>query len=133
MSEEGRGLKKREFLKFQALVVGLIWFLVLLALLRPLIFGRVIPSVLGLSTPATSEPLRATIQSAKPPGGIGGAVSGLEEAAPPTIVQHVVEEGETLYRIAIRYRVSAESLATANHIVHPGLLAAGQVLEIPSG
>lgn len=48
-------------------------------------------------------------------------------------VEHAVAPGETLRRIAERYGVTIEALATANRIVNPNLIFAGQVLLIPDG
>lgn len=44
---------------------------------------------------------------------------------------HVVQAGENLYRIGLRYGCSVEQMATANGIVNPARIAAGQVLQIP--
>lgn len=44
---------------------------------------------------------------------------------------HVVQSGENLYRIGLRYGCSVEQMATANGIVNPSRIAAGQVLQIP--
>jgi LysM repeat protein len=45
--------------------------------------------------------------------------------------QHVVQAGENLFRIALRYGVTVEALAQANRIRNYNLLFAGQVLLIP--
>lgn len=44
---------------------------------------------------------------------------------------HVVCPGETLTRIAWRYGVTVQALATANGIPNPNYIYAGQVLHIP--
>ena len=44
---------------------------------------------------------------------------------------HVVQAGENLYRIGLRYGCSVEQMATANGIVNPARIAVGQVLQIP--
>src|SRR5687767_5727332 len=46
---------------------------------------------------------------------------------------HTVQPGETLLRIGLRYGVSVNALATANGIINPNLIFAGQVLRVPSG
>lgn len=46
---------------------------------------------------------------------------------------HVVQPGETLYRIALRYGVTVEQIAAANGITNPALIYVGQVLIIPGG
>jgi murein DD-endopeptidase MepM/ murein hydrolase activator NlpD len=44
---------------------------------------------------------------------------------------HVVSNGETLFGIALRHDVSPRTLITANQVVNPALLYAGQQLLIP--
>jgi cell wall-associated NlpC family hydrolase/LysM repeat protein len=55
--------------------------------------------------------------------------------APPAAAQgasvHVVQPGQTLYRIALRYGVTVDALAAANGIADPARIRAGQVLRIP--
>jgi len=46
---------------------------------------------------------------------------------------HVVQRGENLYRIALRYGVSYHTLASANGIVNPNHIYVGQRLQIPGG
>ncbi|MBN1122354.1 MAG: LysM peptidoglycan-binding domain-containing protein [Anaerolineae bacterium] len=59
-------------------------------------------------------------------------------ASSVTLVQaqeqtHVVQAGETLYRIAAQYGLTVEQLAAANGITNPALIYVGQVLVIPNG
>ncbi len=44
---------------------------------------------------------------------------------------HVVQAGENLFRISLRYNVSVDALARANGIWNPNLIFVGQVLTIP--
>lgn len=44
---------------------------------------------------------------------------------------HVVQQGETMFRIALRYGVTVEALAAANGIADPTRIYAGQTLKIP--
>jgi LysM repeat protein len=44
---------------------------------------------------------------------------------------HVVQRGENLYRIALRYGTTVQALATANGIVNTGRIYTGQRLVIP--
>ncbi len=48
-------------------------------------------------------------------------------------VIHVVQRGETLYRIAQRYGVSVDDLVSANGIADPRRIYPGQELRIPGG
>ncbi len=66
----------------------------------------------GEETPAPVEPTPV------PPGG-------------PTV--HVVQPGENLFRIAMRYNTTVEAIAQENGITNPRLIRVGQKLRIPSG
>lgn len=46
---------------------------------------------------------------------------------------HIVQPGENLFRIALRYGVSVDALARANRIVNPWFIYVGQELTIPDG
>ncbi|MBN1966086.1 MAG: LysM peptidoglycan-binding domain-containing protein [Anaerolineae bacterium] len=46
--------------------------------------------------------------------------------------QHVVQRGETLFRIALRYGLTVETLVYANNLANPNQIYAGQVLNIPT-
>lgn len=48
-------------------------------------------------------------------------------------VVHVVQRGENLYRIALRYGVTVNALATANGLSDTGRIYVGQRLVIPTG
>jgi LysM repeat protein len=56
------------------------------------------------------------------------AAPAASEGAP---IQHTVQPGEILGRIANQYGVSMASILQANHISNPSLLYAGQVINIP--
>ena len=45
---------------------------------------------------------------------------------------HVVRPGENLFRIALRYGVSVQAIATINGIVNPAMIYVGQPLVIPA-
>jgi LysM repeat protein len=68
-----------------------------------------------------------------PPEPVPGAsvppASGVASAAPGV---HIVQPGENLYRIGLRYGVSYMDLATANGISNPNTIYAGQQLIIPT-
>ena len=44
---------------------------------------------------------------------------------------HVVQPGENLFRIALRYGIPLDTLAAANGISNPALIYVGQELVIP--
>jgi murein DD-endopeptidase MepM/ murein hydrolase activator NlpD len=69
-----------------------------------------------------------------------GAVLALAFAAPAHIraqsgcgpsVMHVVERGQTMFRIALRYGTTVSAIASANGIANPNLIFAGQSLRVP--
>ena len=45
--------------------------------------------------------------------------------------QYVVQRGDNLFRIALRFHTSVSRLANANHISNPNRIFVGQVLTIP--
>jgi LysM repeat protein len=49
----------------------------------------------------------------------------------PSYQTHLVRYGETLSGIAMRYRISIESIVVANHLSDPSFIRAGQQLRIP--
>ncbi|MBK8025954.1 MAG: LysM peptidoglycan-binding domain-containing protein [Chloroflexi bacterium] len=49
----------------------------------------------------------------------------------PNISVHVVQRGENLYRISLRYGLTIDQLASANGITNPDSIAVGQRLIIP--
>ena len=44
---------------------------------------------------------------------------------------YVVKQGETLFKIAVRFKLTTKQLADANGITNPALIYAGQILKIP--
>jgi LysM repeat protein len=50
---------------------------------------------------------------------------------PPGARTHVVQPGETLFSIAVRYGVTVEAIALANNLPNPNLIWSGQILIIP--
>lgn len=56
----------------------------------------------------------------------------LAAAAPAEAARtHVVQPGETLYRIALRYRVTVEAIVQTNGLADPTRIRPGQTLTIP--
>ena len=54
-----------------------------------------------------------------------------EDAAPPGMITHQVQPGDTLLAIAYQYDISLEALMQANSLTDPDTLAVGQTLRIP--
>ena len=44
---------------------------------------------------------------------------------------HVVQPGETLYSIAVRYDTTVQSLVVANNLSNPNFIYVGQTLNVP--
>jgi len=70
--------------------------------------------------PATSQ------QTVKALGSTGGGT------AKPSICRHTVRSGESISRIAVRYRVSRAALVHANRLANPHALRSGQQLAVPN-
>jgi LysM repeat protein len=52
---------------------------------------------------------------------------------PPGPVTYVVQPGDNLYRISLKFGVPVEAIVAVNHIINPWYIRAGQVLIIPTG
>lgn len=52
---------------------------------------------------------------------------------PGAAIVHVVQRGENLFRIALKYNTTVEAIAAANGIRNPQLIYVGQKLTIPKG
>jgi LysM repeat protein len=52
---------------------------------------------------------------------------------PPGPVMYVVQPGDNLYRISLKFGVPVEAIVAINHIINPWYIRAGQVLIIPTG
>jgi len=81
--------------------------------------------------------LSLAVGCATPSGVVGDAPPppvnlGPAHAEPDlVVVQHKVEKGQTLYRIARAYSLTVDELMEANHISDPRELKAGELLFIP--
>ena len=59
-------------------------------------------------------------------------VRGSSPPLPPvTGGQYIVQTGDTLYGIAIRFNTTVEALATLNNITNPNAISAGTILNVP--
>lgn len=59
-------------------------------------------------------------------------VPSAESAAPVPASSYIVQPGDTLYRIALRYGTTLRALGQLNGIPNPNLIAVGQALAIPN-
>ena len=139
-----------EWLNFAILVAVFIIAILVVALSRPYIFGRVVPTVLGEDQPTAPlvEDVDQVIKEEPEEGATGGLEepeAAGEEAAPaseatpaaeefPTsvpTVTHVVQRGETLYAIARQYGTTVDVIVQANNIANPNRVNVGTSLLIP--
>nr|MBC7245853.1 LysM peptidoglycan-binding domain-containing protein [Chloroflexota bacterium] len=54
-------------------------------------------------------------------------------APPPGPTMYVVQPGDNLYRISLKFHVPIEAIIAVNRIVNPWYIRAGQILIIPTG
>lgn len=153
---------RNQWILFGILVIILLGTVVVIALLRPLIFGRIVPAVMGDTvTPETAvmDEAYPTAEDAVPTGenevfipaasggGTGDAVpaeeSVVEETPPleetavppepaPEPVTHTVQVGDNLTKISAQYGVSVEEIMAANNLTNADYISVGQVLIIPT-
>ncbi|MBI5930975.1 MAG: LysM peptidoglycan-binding domain-containing protein [Chloroflexi bacterium] len=71
------------------------------------------------TTPTTPAPTTVTPAATTPPPATG-----------PTV--HVVQVGENLYRIALKYGTTVQAISQANGITNPNLIYVGMQLNIPA-
>ncbi len=53
-----------------------------------------------------------------------------QPVAPPPSVTYMVQSGDTLYAIAVKYGTTVQAISAANNIANPNLIRVGQVLKI---
>ncbi|MEZ4519059.1 MAG: LysM peptidoglycan-binding domain-containing protein, partial [Chloroflexota bacterium] len=87
----------------------------------------VIPGADGTTAPVPSVPVTTQPTTTQPtPADTTGAT------APTTgDVIHVVQTGDSLFRIAVNYNVQLADIVAANNLVNPSLIYVGQELLIP--
>lgn len=145
-----------EMVKFGVLAVILIGTVLVIALLRPLIFGRIVPAVMGEGRviPPTAVPMVQTPGvtpspdmgilpvEVTPPGLTPTPDANIlpVEVTPPMLdtpsagngeIHHIVKQWETLTSIAKQYNVTVEAIVRANHITNPNYIDIGAELIIP--
>lgn len=109
------------------------------------------PTVLAVGATATPAPVLGTptpfkvpAASATPINAVGSNTNLLPTATPTALtavaatpttggseVIHVVQPGENLFRIGLKYGFTASELASYNNIVNPTLIYVGQKIRIP--
>ena len=94
-------------------------------------------AVSPVETPTAPPPTPTPVPTSAPPTPTSTTpiptISTPIPTSPPTgQTTHVVQQGENLFRIALRYGTTVEAIASANGIANPARIYAGQVLIIPS-
>jgi murein DD-endopeptidase MepM/ murein hydrolase activator NlpD len=79
-----------------------------------------------------SPPMEPTDEPAQPPPSPAPPPPPSEPAPGPAgLTTYVVQRGDNLYRIALRFGVSLQALAAANNLANPNRIYVGQQLVIP--
>jgi LysM repeat protein len=78
--------------------------------------------------PPTSTPTPTA--TAVPPAPATSTPTPTSTPLPPGQVTHIVQRGENLFRIALRYGTTVQAIATANGIANPARIYVGQKLTI---
>ncbi len=84
----------------------------------------------GVPSPKTSSTQKTAITSTTPAPSRSAAVAK-PAALQPAACTHTVRSGESLSRIATRYRVTRAAVIRANHLPNPGALRIGRRLIVP--
>ncbi|HEY1407850.1 MAG TPA: LysM peptidoglycan-binding domain-containing protein [Promineifilum sp.] len=77
----------------------------------------------GVDGPATDQPAPSNPAPSVPPPAAGTPTEGG--------VIHVIQPGDSLFRISLTYNVPMAEIVAANNLVNPSLIIAGQELFIP--
>jgi len=142
MNEEQANGARMEWRKF-GILAGILFVVVLgVMLARPLIFGRIVPAILGDGKSAQQpEPIPIVVPTetetpmAEPTAVSPEAAPTLEptaESTQPAQLTHTVQAGETVLAIARQYQVSYTDLISLNNLINPNLIQPGDTLLIPA-
>lgn len=98
--------------------------------------GDMPPDLTQTLAAPTPTPLTPTATPTSPPGvptRTPTPIPTTPSGTPGAPVVHVVQRGENLFRIALRYNTTVEAIAAANNIRNPQFIYVGQKLTIPRG
>ncbi len=148
-------MKKHTFPGKWIFIGSIALLLVLSACVRPTPQeGPSAPTVPPATAVPTQAPITATPDTGQPPDGTApeeattpegtqpeGAQPETQPTAPPATggdqstgpVTHVVQPGETVYRLSVQYGVSVEAIGQANNLGPYYTIYVGQTLIIPVG
>lgn len=102
----------------------------LVALMLSLLLIGLYASAAFAQSEATAEPAETTEEDSAQAETTPTAAAAAPQAE-TTDQEYRVQPGDTLYRIAVRFRTTTRALAEANDIVNVNLIYSGQVLRIP--
>jgi len=158
MQEESLARQRRmEYIKFGILAAILLITVLIIALAKPLIFGRIVPAVMngdgstnvdegtapidtttpaqdatdGSDTAVPGEDNTLNLPIVSSPAEDGTGTGGEEESTAVPAQIYVVQQGDTLNSIARQFNTSVEAIAAANNIQNPDALQVGTTLTIP--
>jgi LysM repeat protein len=98
----------------------------------PTLISTPTPSLTQMVTPASQATTPTATIAARPTATLSPPT--VTSLPTPSIIQHTVASGETLYRIALKYRTTPAAILAANPaITDPNQLRVGTVLTIPAG
>jgi murein DD-endopeptidase MepM/ murein hydrolase activator NlpD len=105
-------------------------------LLVPVLLAPVLATLAASLSHAQSAPPESNAPSSKTTAsrrntGTPKITGHHKPSVKPATCTHTVRRGEALSRIAVRYRVSRQSLIDANSLINPAALYAGQRLLVP--
>ncbi|MBP7999674.1 MAG: LysM peptidoglycan-binding domain-containing protein [Chloroflexi bacterium] len=146
-----------DLVKFGVLLLIFAVVILVVSMVRPLIFGRIVPAVMGSGqVPVTSEQTDPTVptppteslpassypapESAVTTTTIPFNTGTITETVPPEIptlvvttpITHTLQPGENLTTIAQQYGVTVQAIIQANNLPNPDRIQAGTVLIIPA-
>lgn len=82
----------------------------------------------------TFTPYPSLTPSVTPFGGeLTSTPAGSGCVVPTDWIKYTIQPGDTLYRLASRFRLSMNDLANANCLIDPGNITSGQILFVPPG
>ena len=154
MDRQQENPPSREWLKFSILVGIMVVVVAVVALSRPFIFNRVLPSIVSVPaaaatpTPVPGETavptIEAEIEITGEPEVDPGINETIAETPAPTVsataaatatetavVIYVVQPGDNLTKIARRFGTTVDAIAAANQLANPNRLLVGTSLRIP--
>lgn len=133
-----------EWTKFGILAIILVGTVLVIALIRPLVFDKIVPALLHNflnPLPTLVVPTPNIFPTATPFTEIQPTLTMPATEATPTLPLlpspttpmrvHIVQPGDVLVNIAQQYGVTVEAIMTLNNLTNPHQLQIGQQLLIP--